>query len=129
MGKMRVAFELESQHGCIVVRDTNSDGDISEWDPGASASYYDRGSAIFGVLPGVEGAVRCELWQGHPDQALPHTILRQFFTIDGALQVEDPAGVINVVVAAFRGEREIVILGNDPSFCSQVQIVVDRDAG
>lgn len=129
MGKIRVAFELESQHGCIVVRDTNSDGDISEWDPGASESYYDRGSAIFAVLPGVEGAVRCELWHGYPAQALPHTILRQLFTIDGALQVEDPAGVINVVVAAFRGEREIVVLGNDPSFSSQVQIVVDGDAG
>ncbi|MCC2320798.1 hypothetical protein [Cellulomonas xiejunii] len=129
MATMQVAFELESQHGCLVVRDTHSDGDISEWDPGASASYVDRGSAIFAVIHGIEGAVRCELWRGLPAEPLPHTILTELFTIDGALQVQDPAGVVDVVVATLRGRREITVLGDDPTSPSRVQVVVGPDVG
>ena len=67
---MQVAFEFESRHGCVVVRDSESDGDVSNA-PRDSLWYFDRSSAILAVQPAVEGPVRCEVWIGTLLDPLP----------------------------------------------------------
>ena len=128
MAEMYAAFEIESQNGAIVVRDSESDGDVSDWDPNDGLSYVDRNAAIFAITPGVDGPVRCEVWRGAPEEQLQHVILRETFSISGALSVEDPAGLINVHVASIRGEREIVVLADQLSWLERVGIVVDPNA-
>jgi hypothetical protein len=124
---MLVAFEVGLQYGCLVVRDTESDGDITQWDPGERSWFVDQGSAIFSVLPAVEGDVRCEVWRGMPTEPLPTRIFREEFEITGALQVEDPNGVVNVELATIRGARTITVLANDGDWASKVQVVIDAD--
>ena len=125
MAKMHAAFEIESQFGVIVVRDSESDGDLSDWNPNERRSYVDRNAAIFAVTPGVDGLVRCELWQGMPTEPMQHVILRERFNIAGALEIEDPAGLINVHAFSIRGDREILVLADDLNWPERVQIVVD----
>ena len=125
--KMLVAFEVELQRGCLVVRDTESNGDISLWDPHERSWLVDQGSAIFAVLPGVEGNVRCEVWRGTPPKPLPIRIFEETFEITGALQIEDPAGVVNVELATIRRARTITVLANDSTWASEVQIVIDAE--
>lgn len=126
MSKLQAAFEYESQHGCVVVRDTESDGDVStaSWD---SAWFFDRSSGVLGVAPGIEGPVRCEVWIGTPLDPLPFRAADEVFEISGALQFEDPAGVVTVVLPWVRGSRRVVVLADDDEFPTQVQFVVDPD--
>ena len=127
MSKMQVAFETELQHGCIVLRDTESEGDISDWDPSERAWFVDRGSAIFAVLPGVDGQVRCEVWRGSPDSPLPHRLFEETFVISGAFQATDPAGVVSVELATIRGAHQVEVLVDDLEWAGHVQVVVDPD--
>lgn len=126
MSRLQVAFEYESRHGCVVVRDTESDGDVSNA-PRESRWFFDRGSAILAVRPGVEGPVRCEVWLGTPRDALPFRAADEVFEIAGALQVEDPAGVVSVALAWVRGSRRLVVLVDDKEFPTLVQFVIDPD--
>jgi hypothetical protein len=122
-----VAFEVGLQYGCLVVRDTESDGDISLWDPKEQTWFVDQGSAIFAVLPAVDGEVRCEVWRGTPAAPLATSIFEHTFEIAGALQVEDPGGVVNVELATIRGTRAITVLANHDTWASRVQIVIGAD--
>ena len=124
---MLVAFEVGLQHGCLVVRDTESNGDISLWDPHERSWFVDQGSAIFAVLPAVDGNVRCEVWRGTPPEPLLTRIFEETFEITGALQIEDPGGVVNVELATIRRTRTITVLANDDTWASKVQIVIDAD--
>jgi hypothetical protein len=125
MSKMSAAFEVESQLGCIVVRDTESVGDVSAWDPNDEPWFVDRSSAIFAVLPGVEGPVRCEVWRGMPATPLPEHLFEDVFEISGAFQVEDPAGVVHVELGMVRGTHRVLVLVDDRAWPRTVQVVVD----
>lgn len=125
MAEMYAAFEVKAQHGCLVLRDSESERDVSDWDPTTQAWFVNHGSAIFGVIPGVEGHVRCEIWRGQPDRRLPHEMFSEPFTILGALRVEDPAGVVRVELATMRGARQIQVTVDDINWPLQVQIAVE----
>lgn len=126
MSKLQVAFEYETRHGCIVVRDSESDGDVSNA-PRDGLWFFDRSSAILAVQPAVEGPVRCEVWLGTPDDPLPHRVADEVFEIVGAFEVEDPAGVVTAALAWVRGSRRLVVLVDDGQFPAQVQFVIDPD--
>ncbi len=121
---MEAAVEFYSHHGCLVVRDTESDGDVSDWDPEESLWYVDGGSVIFAVQPGVDGPVRCEVWDGLPDRVLPQQIFEARLRIEGELQVEDPAGVIDIRLRWLRGDKRLAVFADDAEFAARVQIVV-----
>lgn len=129
MSKMYAAFEVEAQHGCIVVRDSESIGDLSEWDPNDQPWFVDRSSSIFAVLPGVEGSVRCEVWRGMPATPLPEYLFEDVFEISGAFQVEDPAGVVHLELAMVRGMHRVLVLVDDKALARTVQLVVDPNDG
>jgi hypothetical protein len=126
MSTLQVAFEFGSRHGCVVVRDSESEGDVSNA-PRDSLWFFDRSSGILAVQPAVEGPVRCEVWVGTPEDPLPLGVADEVFEIAGALQVEDPAGVITVALAWVRGRRRLVVLVDDGQFPTRVQFVVDPD--
>lgn len=126
MSRMPVAFEFESTHGCVVVRDTESDGDISDWD-GIRPWFLDRGSAIFAIRPGVEGSVRCEVWVGTPNTLLAHTLFVDEVDFRGALQIEDPGGLFNSHIRLGSGAHQLAVLVDKEIFAANVQIVVDGD--
>jgi hypothetical protein len=126
MSKLQVAFEYESRHGCVVVRDSESDGDVSTA-PRDSLWFFDRSSAVLAVQPGVEGPVRCEVWIGMPDDPLPFRAADEVFEIAGALEVEDPAGVVAAALAWVRDSRRLVVLVDDGQFPARVQFVIDPD--
>ena len=56
-------LQVAAAHGCLLVRDSESDGDISGWDPAGQPWFVDRGAAIFAVQHGGDGMVRCEVWR------------------------------------------------------------------
>ena len=124
MPKLVVALEFEPQHGCIVVRDTESMGDVSEA-PIGSHWFFDRGSAILAVRPGIEGLVRCEVWLGTPHAALPTVIADEEFDIAGELEVEDPAKVVWARLAWVRGVQRLVVRVDEAAFPTRVQVIVD----
>ena len=124
MSKLQVAVEYESHHGCVVVRDSASDGDVSNAPP-ESLWFFDRGSGILAVQPAVEGPVRCEVWLGTPDDSLPLCVADEAFDIVGALEVEDPGGVITAALAWVRGSRRLVVLVDDGKPPTRVQFVID----
>ena len=123
-GRMLAAFEVAAEQGCLVVRDTESEGDTSAWDPREHPWLVDRGSAIFAVRPATEGMVRCEVWQDAAMDALPHHVFDEGFAIGGALFVGDPSGVAAIVLPHVRGPRTVRVLVDDPEWPSEVQVVV-----
>ena len=125
-GQMLAAVEVGAEHGCLVVRDTESEGDTSGWDPREQPWLVDRGSAIFAVRPATEGTVRCEVWRDAAVDELPHEMFNEVFTIGAALFVGDPSGVASIVLPDTRGVRTVRVLVDDPDWPAQVQVVVTR---
>ena len=125
MAGMVLAFEVEAQYGCLVVRDSESVGDVGGWDPETAAWFVDRGSAIFAVRPGIEGLVRCEVWRNRPDVPLSQLLFSAVLDISGSLQVEDPGGIVDARISFLRGARSVTVLVDDPSVASHVQVVVE----
>lgn len=124
MPKLQVAFEYESSHGCLVVRDSESDGDLSNAPPDG-LWHFDRSSAILAVQPATEGRVRCEVWIGTPLDPLPLCVADDVFEIAGALEVQDPAGLVTASLAWVRGSRRLVVRVDDGQFPTRVQLVID----
>lgn len=122
--QMLGAFEVAAAHGCLVVRDSESDGDISGWDPATEPWHVDRGSAILAVLPGSEGMVRCEVWRDGVEEELAHELFTADFEIGGALRVGDPEEVATLVLPWVRGRRAVRVLVDDEDWPSHVQVVV-----
>lgn len=79
------------------------------------------------MQPAVDGSVRCEVWIGTPLDPLPLRVADEVFEIAGALEVEDPAGVITAALAWVRGSRRLVVLVDDGQFPTRVQFVIDPD--
>ena len=123
-GSMLAAFEVAAAHGCLVVRDSESDGDLSDWDPASQPWFVDRGSAILAVLPGSDGMVRCEVWQDAAAEELPHELFTADVEIRGALRVGDPEEVATIVVPWVRGSRAVRVLVDDQDWPAHVQVVV-----
>lgn len=121
---MVAAFEVSSQHGCLVVRDSASDGDVSAWDPAHDAWFVHEGSAIFAVLPGTEGLLRCEVWRDAAAVPLPTRLFTAEFDIRGSLQVEEPSGVVTVDLPALRGSRRLCVSVDDAAWPRHIQVVV-----
>ena len=122
--QMLAAFEVAAAHGCLVLRDSASDGDISGWDPASQPWFVDRGSAIFAVLHGSEGMVRCEVWRDGVEEELPHELFSQDFEIGGELRVGDPEQVVTIGLPWLRGSRALRVLVDDEDWPTRVQVVV-----
>jgi hypothetical protein len=122
--QMLGAFEVAAAHGCLLVRDSESDGDISGWDPAGQPWFVDRGSAIFAVQHGGDGMVRCEVWRDGVEEELPHELLTADFEITGALRVGDPEEVAILVLPWVRGRRAVRVLVDDRDWPTRVQVVV-----
>ena len=118
------AFEVAAAHGCLVVRDSESDGDISGWDPASEAWFVDRGSAIFAVQHGSDEMVRCEVWRDGVEDELPHELFTADLEISGALRVGDPEEVATLVLPWVRGRRAVRVLVNREDWPTRVQVVV-----
>lgn len=125
MSIMSIAFQVEARNACLVLRDTESDGDVSDWDPATANWYIDDGSAIFGVQAGVDGPVRCEVWLSSPADVLEHHLFEAEFRINGDLQVEDPSGGVDVCIGRVQGDRLIQVRVDDVDHPQQIQILVD----
>lgn len=123
-GQMLAALEVAVEQGCLVVRDTESEGDTSAWAPRGEPWLVDRGSAIFAVRPATEGMVRCEVWRDAAVDELPHQMFSEGFTISGALLIGDPSGLAAITLPHVRGARRVRVLVNDPDWPSKVQVVV-----
>lgn len=124
MTKMYAAFEIAVEQGCLVIRDTESEGDTSAWDPRERPWLVDRGSAIFAVRPATEGMVRCEVWGEDAEDELSHELFSEDFVIGGALFVGDPSGLASLELATLRGNRRVRVLVDDAEWPSKVQVVV-----
>ena len=75
----------------LIVRDVGADDDLSEWDPAERNWYRLGGSVIFGVMPGAEAHVECEVFGERPAAALPVVLFRQEVpTPSRRLVVHDP---------------------------------------
>ena len=118
------AFEVAAAHGCLVVRDSESDGEISGWNPASQQWHVDRGSAIFAVQHGSEGMVRCEVWRDAAEEELPHELFTADLEIGGALRVGDPEEVATLVLPWVRGGRAVRVLVDDEDWPTRVQVVV-----
>ena len=123
-GQMLAAVEVGAEQGCFVVRDTESEGDTSAWEPREQPWLVDRGSAIFAVRPATEGMVRCEVWRDAVVDELPHQLFSEGFTISGALFIGDPSGLAAIELPHVRGERTVRVLVDDLDWPSKVHVVV-----
>lgn len=124
MAHLYGAFDVRAQHGCLVVRDSESDGDVSDWNPADDPWFSDQGSAIFAVTPGVEGPVHCEVWHDEPDDLLPVRLFEDTFEMRGLLEVGDPAGAAGLEVPGLEGARQVAVFVDDLDWPARVQIVV-----
>lgn len=123
--RLVAAFEAGLHHGCLVIRDSESDGDISDWEPSAQPWYGDRGSFIFGTQPAIEGLVRCEIWSGMPTGALASTLFAADLDVIGQIEIEDPARVVEMRIGQFRGPLRLTVLVDDMRFPTVVQAVLE----
>lgn len=124
MPHMYGAFEVRAQHGCLVVRDSESDGDISDWNPAEQTWFSDQNAAIFAVTPGVEGPVHCEVWGDAPDDLLPGRVFEDVFDIVGVLEVGDPAGTAGLEVPGLEGSRRVSVFVDHLDWPTRVQVIV-----
>jgi hypothetical protein len=113
------------EHGCLVVRDTQGEDDLSDWDPASSNWYLSGSSVIFGVLPASEGRVECEVWRTRPDPPLPVRLFAEEIpSPSGRLVVHDPNGQVRMTFRGSPGSALVIALGEDRDFASKVQLVI-----
>jgi hypothetical protein len=121
-----ISFRAKVDHGCLVLRDVQGDDDISEWDPSSAKWYRSGNSIVFGVLPGSEGWVECEVWKSPPVAPLPISLfVDEILSQSGWLVIHDPNEHVRM---QFRGPRGLVktsVRVDDADFASEVQIIVE----
>ncbi|WP_133740871.1 hypothetical protein [Actinorugispora endophytica] len=126
MDNALISFRVKVEHGCFIVRDAQGEEDVSEWDPTSENWYRSGSSVIFGVLPGSEGWVECEIWNKRPAVPLPiNLISEEILPNSGWMVVHDPS---EHVWMKFRGAPDSVrisVLVNDFNFASKIQIIVE----
>ncbi|MBL7488139.1 hypothetical protein I6A60_34105 [Frankia sp. AgB1.9] len=126
MANLLAASRAEVHHGCLVVRRSDSTGDLSGWDP-RNASFYNGGdSLIFGVAPAVDGPINLEVWDAIP----PNSRSGPFFSeiVEGGIGdiiIEDPNGDINMVIPWSRSEFVLEAYVDDARSPREIQVVID----
>ena len=124
-----VAFLAKVEHGCLILRDVGSDGDVSEWDPESNAWYADGGSLIFGVQAGVDGPVKCEVWKSQPPAMLPAKLLEVTLPCpSGWLVLQDPNEYVKLQFAGARGAVLCSVRVDDLQVPAEVQILLEAAA-
>lgn len=119
-----LSFRAKVDHGCLIVRDVGAEDDLTDWDP-AEANWHRSGnSVIFGVMPGSEGPVECEVFDEQPAEALPVVLARlEISSPSRRLVVHDPNEAVQLEFQAGASNVELILLVDDVDFASQVQIV------
>ncbi|WP_157734888.1 hypothetical protein [Pseudofrankia inefficax] len=126
MANLLAASRAEVHHGCLVVRRSDSTGDLSGWDP-RNASFHNAGdSLIFGVAPAVDGPINLEVWDATP----PTSHSGPFFSeiVEGGtgdIVIEDPNGDIHIVVPWSRSEFVLEAYVDDARSPREIQVVID----
>lgn len=126
MDNLLLSFHAKVGHGCLVIRDLNSEDDVSDWDP-ASENWYNSGSSIiFAVLPESEGWVDCEVWKTPPINPLPISLfIEEISDESGQLALHDPNERVCMKFRGVRGRVIISALVDDRNFASKVQLIVE----
>jgi hypothetical protein len=123
-----VAFLAKIEHGCLILRDTASDDDVSDWDPESSSWYQEGSSLIFGVQAGVDGPVECEVWKSDPPETLPASLVEVSLPCpSGWLVLHDPNEYTRLQFAAFREFVLCSVMVDDLQFPSKVQILLSNE--
>jgi hypothetical protein len=114
---------VRTDHGSLIIGDSENADDLSEWDPVESPWYSGRQSIIFGVLPASEGWVECEIWNGVPEAPLPYRLFEVAIVVDsGWLVLHDPNEDARIRFRRKRGTVTISALVDDLAFASRVQL-------
>lgn len=121
-----LSFRAKMDHGCLVLRDAQGDDDISDWDP-SIANWYTVGSSIvFGVLPGAEGPIECEVWKATPVEPLAISLFVDEIPCDsGWIVLHDPNEYVRMQFRGLRGRVKVSVLVDDAEFASKIQVVVE----
>ncbi|QVJ02632.1 hypothetical protein KGD82_09810 [Nocardiopsis eucommiae] len=123
-----VAFFAKIEHGCLILRDSVSDDDISDWDPELSGWHQEGSSIIFGVQASVDGPVECEVWKSAPAVALPVKILEASLSCSsGWLVVHDPSEHVRMQFGGIRELENCSVMVDDAQFPARVQILLSDD--
>ncbi|WP_156038250.1 hypothetical protein [Actinoalloteichus caeruleus] len=121
------SFIAYIEHGCLILQDVASDGDISDWDPNEANWHQDESSIIFSVMPSVVNPVSCEVWRSTPPTILPLTLFETELPCPhGMLVVHDPNEHVKV---AFYEENKVThcsVRVDDAQNASYVQIIITR---
>ncbi|MGW0522961.1 hypothetical protein [Crossiella sp. NPDC003009] len=125
MARPEMSFNAQAGHGCLIVRDKSSEGDVSGWDP-AEANWYKAGSSIiFAVLHGSEGWIDCEIWREEPTSPLPVQMFDEELVLDtGQLVVHDPNESVQMALRCRVGRIRVMVLVDDLDFASKIQLCV-----
>ncbi|MEX3103602.1 MULTISPECIES: hypothetical protein [unclassified Streptomyces] len=123
-----VAFLAKIEHGCLILRDAESDDDVTDWDPESSNWYREGSSLIFGVQASVDGPVECEVWKSTPPAVLPVNLFEVSLPCpSGWLVLHDPNEHARMQFAGFRGSVLCSVMVDDSRFPSKVQIFLGRE--
>jgi hypothetical protein len=128
MASKLFSFALLAKNGCLVVRDSVSDTDLSNWDARSELFYRGSSALIFGVSAPVDGPVSCSVWMEEPDEPLPYVIFSdEILECDsGRLIIEDPTGNIEMSFGVSSGLVRCTTYADDPEGPEKVQVVVLR---
>lgn len=125
-GSSLLSFRAKVHHGCLIIRDSQAEDDISDWDPSASIWHKSGNSIIFGVLHGSSGWVEVEVWEEPPADFLAISLFTEVLVSKfGRLVIHDPSDDIQMKFRVGRGPVRISAYVDDRDFASRVQLVVD----
>lgn len=125
MTNLILSFQTKVEHGCLVVRATEAEDDLSDWDPRVENWYKSGNSVIFGVLPATEGLIECDVWSESPAQKLPTELFSETIQSEsGLLVIHDPNNYAQMQFRGTAGTTRISALVDDRDFPSHIQILI-----
>lgn len=123
------SFRAKIEHGCLILQDVSSENDVADWDPATSNWYREGSSIIFGVRPGVDGPVECEVWTSSPPAVLPVKLFEDELPCpSGWLVIHDPNEHVRMQFRGIRGSMHSSVMVDDAQFPSRVQVILEAPA-
>lgn len=112
-------------HGCVLLRDVESNEAHEDWDSSFSRVSAGDDSVLFAVLPSVDGDVKFEIWQSEPYTPLPLVMHEGSIRLaNGWIVLHDPDDDFKIEISGLGQGGPFSILVDDADFPTKVQIVL-----
>lgn len=125
MGERIRALTAPVHHGCVFLRDVESEEAHEDWNPSASHVSGADDSVLFAVLPSVDSDVEFEIWRGEPYMPLPLAMYEgSIRLLHGAIVLHDSDDDFRVEVPGLGHGGPLSILVDDADWPEKVRIVL-----